>query len=907
MPTMQFNLTSFTNKNADLKAGASFSAYASGTGVANAMVLAVRLTLNNIRIYSTQCYLELVKGSGVGRTVNFAQNSDIHSETVALSEFVSALAQSGDGPIVFTVRASAGSTGNMINLRDNVSGVLEIDYFIPQSDFSLDKTELDAGQTITATITPTHPDADHVITWRFQTAYKDYSSSHSDSGSHSTPFAESLTVPLSWLDAIPDAESGLATVRVDTYMGGVITGSVTKQFTIKAGAAILPSITSLTADRINNGVPAGWAEYVQGISGVRLTANGVAAAYGSPIVETKITGGGYTGASSPFDTGAINAVGTVQFVCEVKDSRGRKNTAYVNVTFVAYSHPQITSLDAIRCNQDGTPNDSGTYVKVTATYTIASVNEKNSITSMVTSRRPYTGGAYAQLSTAIIASGTPYVAGDGFDAGASYVVKVALTDALNAFESTDIVPTESWLLHYRVGGRGVAIGMRAVREDAFEVNPEWEIYYKGMTLDQRFGGIVIPSIWPVTSGGTGLDVVAAGSYLKGAGTGALVPRTPAQVLSDIGAAAAAHNHVAGAITSGNFPSGLYVFDVAAGASGSYGDYINTLQVRQSTIGADAIISLHVANDYAVHFGLDGGTNDLFVGGWSMGANKYRVYHRGNIATMKSDAGLSPYGIGSIEFAPGAAAGHGGNIDFHYNNSALDFTSRIIEGNGVLTFAAPTSLQASGKATIDAGLIIARNNLWYCAQMLGSSAEAGILYQSNNSNQWAVGVGHWGLTDNFVWGLAINTWLMRLNNGGDLVIKGSLVEAGTALADKYAAKLNPNIDGTLHVNPGSSHNGGYAEGIRISRASNSWSHLSLGTSTALAGNTTGQWLVGTNPSQELLITQGGYESTGSNGIKIAPNNANVYFNSQRMYHAGNITNGQASAPTSMAEGDIYLQW
>lgn len=43
------------------------------------------------------------------------------------------------------------------------------------------------------------------------------------------------------------------------------------------------------------------------------------------------------------------------------------------------------------------------------------------------------------------------------------------------------------------------------------------------------------SILPVAKGGTGLDTVATNSYVKGAGAGALVPRTYAEVLSDIGA------------------------------------------------------------------------------------------------------------------------------------------------------------------------------------------------------------------------------------------------------------------------------------------------------------------------------------------------------------------------------------
>lgn len=46
-------------------------------------------------------------------------------------------------------------------------------------------------------------------------------------------------------------------------------------------------------------------------------------------------------------------------------------------------------------------------------------------------------------------------------------------------------------------------------------------------------------------------------------------------------------------------------------------------------GTDAFMTFHVENDYAIYFGLDGGTNKLSVGGWSMGANSYEIYHSGN--------------------------------------------------------------------------------------------------------------------------------------------------------------------------------------------------------------------------------------------------------------------------------------
>ena len=46
-------------------------------------------------------------------------------------------------------------------------------------------------------------------------------------------------------------------------------------------------------------------------------------------------------------------------------------------------------------------------------------------------------------------------------------------------------------------------------------------------------------------------------------------------------------------------------------------------------GNDAFMTFHVGGDFACYFGLDGGTNKLSVGGWSMGANSYEIYHAGN--------------------------------------------------------------------------------------------------------------------------------------------------------------------------------------------------------------------------------------------------------------------------------------
>ena len=75
--------------------------------------------------------------------------------------------------------------------------------------------------------------------------------------------------------------------------------------------------------------------------------------------------------------------------------------------------------------------------------------------------------------------------------------------------------------------------------------------------------------------------------------------------------------------------GIFQVQLPAGALGSTNTQVNTLQLYQSTAGTDAFLTFHISSDYAAHFGIDGTTNDLFYGGWSAGAVKYKVWHLGN--------------------------------------------------------------------------------------------------------------------------------------------------------------------------------------------------------------------------------------------------------------------------------------
>ncbi|MFR3266389.1 MAG: DUF859 family phage minor structural protein [Blautia massiliensis (ex Durand et al. 2017)] len=121
---------------------------------------------------------------------------------------------------------------------------------------------------------------------------------------------------------IPKAVTGTGTITCTTYNGNTSIGSKTCTLTLTVPASVKPTITSLTAARVDGAVPSTWGIYVQTKSKATLTINGAAGSYGSTISSYSITGGGYTSTASSFTTGFLNTSGTVTFTATVTDSEG---------------------------------------------------------------------------------------------------------------------------------------------------------------------------------------------------------------------------------------------------------------------------------------------------------------------------------------------------------------------------------------------------------------------------------------------------------------------------------------------------------------------------------------------------------------------------------------------------------
>lgn len=192
----------------------------------------------------------------------------------------------------------------------------------------------------------------------------------------------SWTPALTLANQIPNAVSGKCTITCKTYSGTTEVGSKTCTLTLTVPSSVKPTITSLTAERVDGTVPSTWAIYVQSKSKAKLTINGAAGAYGSTIASYSITGGGYSSTASSFTTGFLNTSGTITFTASVTDSRGRVSAdATVSITVVAYTAPAFSKYVSQRCNSAGTASDNGTYVKSTVNFSYASCSSKNTVTT----------------------------------------------------------------------------------------------------------------------------------------------------------------------------------------------------------------------------------------------------------------------------------------------------------------------------------------------------------------------------------------------------------------------------------------------------------------------------------------------------------------------------------------------
>jgi hypothetical protein len=292
----------------------------------------------------------------------------------------------------------------------------------------------------------------------------------------------SWTPPLILANQVPKATSGTGTLTCTTYNGSTAIGSKSITITLKVPTSVVPTISSLTATRVDGDVPSTWGIYVQTKSKATLAISGASGIYGSTITSYSITGGGFSGTSSSLTTGYLNTSGTITFTATVTDSRGRTSAAAtVSISVVAYSPPSFTSYSSQRCNSSGTVTNDGTYVKGTVRYTYYSCSSNNTVTCATYYRK--SGTTSWTNASKSFSSGTSFTFGNGnISTESTYEIKYQLTDSFTTISVIDTVSTASVVMDFKSGGTGVAVGKVSEYDNTFEVSEDWDVRVYGMLL-----------------------------------------------------------------------------------------------------------------------------------------------------------------------------------------------------------------------------------------------------------------------------------------------------------------------------------------------------------------------------------------------------------------------------------------
>lgn len=334
------------------------------------------------------------------------------------------------------------------------------------STFTLSGSAL--GSAVSVAITRQNTSFTHKVEYSFAgSAYTTATSSATTSAS--------FTPALSLATNIPNATSGVLTVRVTTFNGTAQVGSpATQTLSLSLPTSVVPTFTSVTAaHNSSNTTVKGWGIYVKGYSTATLTINGAAGAQGSTIKSYSISGGGFSSSSSSFTTGILNTSGSITFTATITDSRGRTASKTTSITVYDYFKPSI-SVNAFRCNSSGTATDAGTYLRVTATYNYATVNSKNTISRSVSCN---------SVSNTTFTSGTAFTLAANAAVASNYTLTATISDTLggSATATASIPNTAALPLHIKGNKKGIGLGTTASTDSTVEIG--WPIDLNGNKIE----------------------------------------------------------------------------------------------------------------------------------------------------------------------------------------------------------------------------------------------------------------------------------------------------------------------------------------------------------------------------------------------------------------------------------------
>ncbi|WP_270470030.1 DUF859 family phage minor structural protein [Catenibacterium mitsuokai] len=299
------------------------------------------------------------------------------------------------------------------------------------------------------------------------------------------------TVPTSLINKMPNASQFYICFRVDTYSrSGKFIGSNYCNLDVVLPSGYGPTVTGITYTNEDSAIANrfGASTIIQGISKVKCNVsatakNGASITYYYNEVDGQIA----QGPNTWFITQPFKSSGTVVLKSTVTDSRGQKATLSKNISVTEWYSPTVKNVSAQRWNvSTNKADDNGTAVKITYSFSIAPVANKNDKTVMVQYKDGETWTTLATYTDSYSGDNKVYISSAGkFSTDNTYSFRVLVkdyftTDGVAAYAA--IVPSFK-LLDFSADGRGIGVGCKAETGKLKVDMPLEAQSYNGYTFD----------------------------------------------------------------------------------------------------------------------------------------------------------------------------------------------------------------------------------------------------------------------------------------------------------------------------------------------------------------------------------------------------------------------------------------
>lgn len=265
---------------------------------------------------------------------------------------------------------------------------------------------------------------------------------------------------------ITNGKTGTIKIECSTYNGSTLIGTKSCNITVTVPSSVKPSLTVTIEENNTKMKNLNWGIFVQGKSQLKVSNVG-SPIYGSPIssYSTNVEGINYSGAT--INSNVILQPGTKIVKSKVIDARGNYQEKETSYQVVEYAKPSIIEANAIRCLEDGTPNDRGTYIKCTFLATVSSVSNHNKATFKIgyklTESSSYVDTTFVtesstQLSIDKTGENSVIIGGGNISGMETYDVRFLAEDLFEPTEIVKSIGTGFAIINVNESGKAIAFG-----------------------------------------------------------------------------------------------------------------------------------------------------------------------------------------------------------------------------------------------------------------------------------------------------------------------------------------------------------------------------------------------------------------------------------------------------------------